>query len=704
MRRIIVLAGFVSAVVQTAVAKAATLDVCSTCMYTTIGAALTAAADGDTIRVAEGSYGSIGLDAAKSLSIQGGWDSTFNTRDRDTYPTTLQYVQIGTNNVGTLLIEGFYITGSGSTGLYMYSAGTDLVLHNNVIHSNPGNGVDIAAAGTVLISNNLVHSNCSSSGYGGVVVGVSASHTQVTIRDNVIHSHPCAYGAGVMLWSAVTGDVVQNNVIYGNQYGMNIFPSLTTSAPEIAGNTTHSNTDYGILVQGGAATVRNNITYGNTDGIRYTGARNINVLNNVITDNSRYGIHFVGGTATNSAKVKNNIIYANAQYGVIFSSASNGTGSSSYFPSEFTYNVFYDNVFSQVLHLGQYPNSFGGEVPGVFGDINLLSGADFNAIYDPHFVDAAARNYSLASSSFAIDAGDPNDAYANEPAQNGSRINAGALGNTSSAEVSPAAISISNFSASQSGDDLILSFDTSTSVDLAWISFEYWDGASFQSLNVTSLSGASAVQGYQGWRIATGAARALTIDGANMLLAGVSVPSSRLRITLEHGSELVSAESGSFAIDYVSTPTPTATPLPTASPTPTATAIATASPTASPTPAVSVTATPTPQPTATVPPGESGSAPTIMALPSRARAGRSVKLRYTLSDQDSDQASVRLRVLASKKLVARGSLSVNPVPQGESILVWRRGVKSRGSYRYCLIATDEAGAKSNNSCASLRVK
>jgi hypothetical protein len=65
---------------------------------------------------------------------------------------------------------------------------------------------------------------------------------------------------------------------------------------------------------------------------------------------------------------------------------------------------------------------------------NLGSGTG-NLVEDPQFVDTTNGNYHLQPSSIAIDAGDPAEDYSNEPENNGNRINMGAYGNTSEAEV-----------------------------------------------------------------------------------------------------------------------------------------------------------------------------------------------------------------------------------------------------------------------------
>lgn len=74
----------------------------------------------------------------------------------------------------------------------------------------------------------------------------------------------------------------------------------------------------------------------------------------------------------------------------------------------------------------QYSLISDGEFSGVNGNISVA----------PLFVNAANDDYHLQTGSAAIDAGDPDSIYVNEPQQNGCRINMGAYGNTSAATVS----------------------------------------------------------------------------------------------------------------------------------------------------------------------------------------------------------------------------------------------------------------------------
>jgi hypothetical protein len=71
-----------------------------------------------------------------------------------------------------------------------------------------------------------------------------------------------------------------------------------------------------------------------------------------------------------------------------------------------------------------------------FDLFNVTAGTgDLSA--DVAFLDESGGDFRVSAGSVTIDAGDPADAFSNEPSPNGFRINMGAFGNTADATVSP---------------------------------------------------------------------------------------------------------------------------------------------------------------------------------------------------------------------------------------------------------------------------
>jgi predicted outer membrane repeat protein len=103
-----------------------------------------------------------------------------------------------------------------------------------------------------------------------------------------------------------------------------------------------------------------------------------------------------------------------------------------------------DNLSTIVSNCILWSNS-APDGPEIYGDC-AVSYSDVqggwagvgNIDADPCFVDALDYDFHLLPGSPAIDAGDPNSDWSNEPWPNGERINMGAYGNTSEATRSPA--------------------------------------------------------------------------------------------------------------------------------------------------------------------------------------------------------------------------------------------------------------------------
>lgn len=164
-------------------ASAATLCVDKTvaggCIYTTIQAAVNAAADGvDTIEVKPGTYSEgTGLNVQKTLTIvsTGGPELT-------AISSSANGVSVGSSR--TVTIRGFTISG-GTNGVYANSG--NVTLRNNIITGASNHGVSCTTADYSTLSCSLINNTILQSGGEGIYTtnGYSASST-INLSNNII--------------------------------------------------------------------------------------------------------------------------------------------------------------------------------------------------------------------------------------------------------------------------------------------------------------------------------------------------------------------------------------------------------------------------------------------------------------------------------------------------------------------------------------
>ncbi|PKO15858.1 MAG: hypothetical protein CVU39_10070 [Chloroflexi bacterium HGW-Chloroflexi-10] len=202
--------------------NAATITVCASgCDYTTIQAAITAAAPGDTINVAAGTYTEDVVINKTNLSLIGaGRDITFIVGPKTGSSNTLV---IGANGV---IVEGFTISRDGnnltdwnstvkSQGVIFSQGITGAVLQNCTVTHNR-NGVYINNAQGNSILNNIISDNRTGIQFANNIANTIVQNNEIT--DN--------WTLGVLFnFNSITptplntGIKINNNTISGNWYG-----------------------------------------------------------------------------------------------------------------------------------------------------------------------------------------------------------------------------------------------------------------------------------------------------------------------------------------------------------------------------------------------------------------------------------------------------------------------------------------------------
>lgn len=257
-------------------AGAATLSVPSS--YRTIGAAIAAARNGDTVSVSPGTYRENITIVGKRITVRSvsGPGVTVIAGNPGRTPVMIQNIP-----AGTMTLQGFRIV-SGSAP------------------SGQGGGITIANYASPTIRGNEIVSNKSNDGAGILVY--NNSHPTIT-GNNIHHNTAARFGGGVFAVinsnPKITGNTISNNRAYGGggvYLENDVSRPSARSAPSVTGNKIAANASTqaggGIMLRTGvnALIAKNTITgnsspYGGGIEVETTGSTP-RITGNVITGNS----------------------------------------------------------------------------------------------------------------------------------------------------------------------------------------------------------------------------------------------------------------------------------------------------------------------------------------------------------------------------------------------------------------------------------
>jgi len=169
-------------------AHAATPTVCpSGCAYSSIQAAINAAAWGDTITIGAGRY-TENLTLNASLTLQGAGDGQTIVDGGGTGTV------VTVNHWGSVTLSGLTLT------------------HGN---APAGGGID-NEVGTVILQNSTVSGNSTSAGGGG---GIFNNDGTLTLQNSTVSGNSAAGGAGGGVWNANGTTTLHNSTVSGNSGG-----------------------------------------------------------------------------------------------------------------------------------------------------------------------------------------------------------------------------------------------------------------------------------------------------------------------------------------------------------------------------------------------------------------------------------------------------------------------------------------------------
>jgi hypothetical protein len=341
--------------------------------FSTVGAAIAAATNGDTVLVCPGTYVENVNFGGKAIAVRSVAGPTVTILDGNLAGSVVTF---DSGESASSSLEGFTISNGWASsqggGIRIESASP--VIRDNLIVRNracSATGISINL-GSPLVEKNVIAENfragCSG-GTGGGGIRIGGASTAV-IRRNIIRDNSGVWsGGGIELWAADSPSI-EFNVIVGNSAerggGIALY---NESNATIVGN----------LISQNQATEGGGIFWTVPDSVR-----GIVLVNNTIAGNdSPDGSGIFASGFDGDASLSNNIIVA-------------ARGQTA---------VFCDGLWDDALPALRSNNVFSATGAAYGGSCSNQTGVNGNISADPLFADAAAGDYHLTPGSPAIDAG-----------------------------------------------------------------------------------------------------------------------------------------------------------------------------------------------------------------------------------------------------------------------------------------------------------
>jgi len=405
-------------------------------VFTDIQTAVDAARGLETIKVARGVYttvyarpapaGYFGLGGdlnqvlyiTKTVFIQGGYTTTnWTTPDPVAQPTILD-----AQGLGRVVFIAGDITPT-LTGLRLTNGNaTNLGGFDNSIFPPPnaydvGGGVFILSA-TATLSNSWVTNSTANtdpllpfSAGGGIYLNNSPS----VLYGNTVTTNTAQYGGGICLFTSdatVSHNVISGNSINDGGYGGGLYAensSVVIDHNTIMTNSASAGNGGGIGMSGGLSALVNNVIVGNTaldpfagGGGLYLLFANATLANNVIAGNQVGGLGAGVYVASSSTlDLLHNTLAQNTGgdgSGIYIEGSASTVYLANTILVSHTIGLFVDATSTANLDSTLFGGGTNTAGTGALSNLNPKSG-------NPGFVDPAARNYHINSSSAAVDQG-----------------------------------------------------------------------------------------------------------------------------------------------------------------------------------------------------------------------------------------------------------------------------------------------------------